>query len=222
MARVERGWSARDRDARARAAGGLAGWRAGGRSRETCCCAMSLGAFLRCSRIPSVMPPRPMAVQKLMAKRVSFGVPSGKRPEKEDCGATGGGRRVAGAGCWVGGGWVAVGVPGAARQVPAAVALEQGAGGGVAPTCMCSSLRRSRSSLRPMYSATSWKSTLMKIRDEEVVSSSVITRYSITPHGSASEWIRCAKNLATLRSLFVSSRWIIAYCLANISSNSTW
>ena len=58
-----------------------------------------------------------------------------------------------------------------------------------------------------MYSATSWKSTLIKMRLEEVVSSSVMTRYSITPHGSASECTRCAKNLATLRSLFVSSLW---------------
>eukprot|EP00962_Isochrysis_galbana_P024060 scaffold7350_cov121-Isochrysis_galbana.AAC.1 len=34
----------------------------------------------------------------------------------------------------------------------------------------------------------------------------------------ASEWMRCAKSLATLRSLLVFSRWIIVYCFANISS----
>ena len=33
--------------------------------------------------------------------------------------------------------------------------------------------------------AITWKSTLMKMREDDVVSSSVITRYSITPHGSA-------------------------------------
>eukprot|EP00967_Tisochrysis_lutea_P042901 scaffold51671_cov26-Tisochrysis_lutea.AAC.4 len=43
-------------------------------------------------------------------------------------------------------------------------------------------------------------------------------RHTMTPHGRASEWIRWAKSLATLRSLFVSRRWIIVYCLANISS----
>ena len=70
--------------------------------------------------------------------------------------------------------------------------------------------------------AITWKSTLMKMREDDVVSSSVITRYSITPHGSASECSRCAKNLAMLRSLLVSRRWIIAYCLAKASSKSAW
>ena len=42
--------------------------------------ASRFGAFLRCSRMPSVMPPRPMAVQKLIAKRVFLGASSGKRP----------------------------------------------------------------------------------------------------------------------------------------------
>eukprot|EP00962_Isochrysis_galbana_P001755 scaffold459_cov117-Isochrysis_galbana.AAC.1 len=41
---------------------------------------------------------------------------------------------------------------------------------------------------------------------------------TMMPHGMASEWMRCAKSLATLRSLLVSSRWIIVYCFANISS----
>ena len=103
--------------------------------------------------MPSVRPPSPIAVQKLIAKRVFFEVSLGKRPSKE--------------------------------------------------LAMCGSVRRSRSARSPMYSAISWKSTLMKMRDDEVVSSSVMTTYSITPQGSASEWIRCAKNLAMLRSLLV-------------------
>ena len=39
------------------------------------------------------------------------------------------------------------------------------------------SLRRSLNCFRPRYSATSWKSTLMKMRDDEVVSASVMTMY---------------------------------------------
>lgn len=134
------------------------------------CGTIRFGAFLRCSRKLSVRPPRPMAVQKLMAKRVFLAVSLGKSPTKEGC--------------------------------------------------MCPSVSRSRKSRTPMYSAISWKKTLMKMRLEDVVSSSVITMYSMTPHGSASEWIRWAKNLAMLRSLFVSRRWIIEYCLANVSSKT--
>jgi hypothetical protein len=144
----------------------------GGTGTTACAAAARLGAFARCSRKPSVMPPSPMAVQKLMAKRVFLGESMGKRPSKEGC--------IAG------------------------------------------SERRSLSCLRPRYSAISWKRTLMKMREEEVVSASVMTRYSITPHGSAFEWIRWPKNLAMLRSLLVSSRWIMAYCLANVSSNAAW
>ena len=131
-----------------------------------------LGALARCSRMPSVSPPRPMAVQKLIAKRVFFAVSSGKRPANDGC--------------------------------------------------MCGSASLAASCLRPMNSATSWKRTLMKMREEDVVSSSVMIMYSSAPHGSASECNRCAKNLATLRSLLVSSRWIIEYCLANASSKSAW
>jgi hypothetical protein len=39
-------------------------------------------AFLRCSRRSSVRPPRPMAVKKLIAKRVFFGLSRGKIPVK--------------------------------------------------------------------------------------------------------------------------------------------
>jgi hypothetical protein len=104
------------------------------------------------------------------------------------------------------------------------------------------------------HSAISWNRILTKMREDEVVSSSVITMYSMSPHGSASVCKRCAKNLATadgtsrsccvarhqfggadgewfgcrlcgralFRSLLVSRRWIIMYCFAKSSSNSTW
>jgi hypothetical protein len=49
------------------------------------CRASSLGAFLRCSRSPSVSPPRPTEVKKLIAKRVLRAVSVGKRPEKTSC-----------------------------------------------------------------------------------------------------------------------------------------
>ena len=52
-----------------------------------CACAsmMRLGALARCSRSPSVMPPSPMAVQKLMAKRVFLAESLGKSPSKDGC-----------------------------------------------------------------------------------------------------------------------------------------
>jgi len=134
------------------------------------CAAARFGAFLRCSRKLSVSPPRPIAVQKLMAKRVFLAESVGKSPWKEASAA--------------------------------------------------GSLRRSLNCFRPRYSATSWKSTLMKMRDDEVVSASVMTMYSKTPHGNASEWTRWPKNFAMLRSLLVSRRWIIAYCLAKVSSKA--
>ena len=144
----------------------------GGACNAGACGTTLFGAFFRCSRNASVMPPKPIAVQKLIAKRVFFAVSFGKRPINDGCmfGATSLSRRV----------------------------------------------------FNPMYSAISWKSTLIKMREEEVVSSSVITIYSITPHGSAFECNKCAKNLAMLRSLLVSRRWIIEYCLANASSNNAW
>ena len=73
-----------------------------------------------------------------------------------------------------------------------------------------------------MYSAISWKSTLIKMRLLDVVSSSVMTIYSMTPHGSASLCMRWAKNLAMFLSLLVSKRWIIEYCFANASSKRAW
>ena len=41
-----------------------------------CCCMRIFGAFFKCARIPSVSPPSPIAVQKLIAKRVSFVEPT--------------------------------------------------------------------------------------------------------------------------------------------------
>jgi hypothetical protein len=52
---------------------------------SACWAMIRLGAFCRCSRRPSVMPPRPMAVQKLIAKRVFLGLSLGKSPWKEPC-----------------------------------------------------------------------------------------------------------------------------------------
>ncbi len=43
-----------------------------------------------------------------------------------------------------------------------------------------------------------------------------------TPQLMASLASRCANSLATLRSLLVSSRWMMLYCLAKQSSNVAW
>mmetsp|Transcript_18128 Transcript_18128/g.53974 ORF Transcript_18128/g.53974 Transcript_18128/m.53974 type:complete len:581 (+) Transcript_18128:14-1756(+) len=83
------------------------------------------------------------------------------------------------------------------------------------------SLNRSRSVARPRCSASSWQRILTKIRDDDVVSSSLSRTYSRHVQGSASVSSRCAKNLATFRSLFVSRRWIIAYCSSNALSNAS-
>mmetsp|Transcript_18193 Transcript_18193/g.34645 ORF Transcript_18193/g.34645 Transcript_18193/m.34645 type:complete len:224 (-) Transcript_18193:337-1008(-) len=89
-------------------------------------------------------------------------------------------------------------------------------------SCMEGSDKRVLSSRRPMFSASSWNRILMKMREEEVVSSSVMTMFASTTHGSASVASRCAKNLAVLRSLLVSRRWIMPYCLRKDCSNSIW
>lgn len=67
------------------------------------------------------------------------------------------------------------------------------------------SLRRSFSLTRPRFSARSWKRILMKIREEEVVSSRVILRAWRTSQVMASVPRRWENSLATLRSLPVSS-----------------
>lgn len=62
----------------------------------------------------------------------------------------------------------------------------------------------------------------MKIRLLLVVSSSVSRMQPSTPQLMASFASRCANNLATLRSLLVSRRWMMAYCFAKQSSNVAW
>jgi hypothetical protein len=52
-----------------------------------------------------------------------------------------------------------------------------------------------------------------------VVSSSVSRMQPSTPQLMPSTLSRCANSLATLRSLFVSRRWMMAYCFAKQSSN---
>lgn len=55
------------------------------RSCACICSASSLGAFLRCSRRPSVRLPRPIEVKKLIAKRVLRALSVGNRPENTSC-----------------------------------------------------------------------------------------------------------------------------------------
>jgi hypothetical protein len=61
----------------------------------------------------------------------------------------------------------------------------------------------------------------MKMREDEVVSSSVSLMQPSTSHGSASVAKRCAKNLATLRSLLVSRRWMREYWRSKQSAKQT-
>jgi hypothetical protein len=61
--------------------GNAARWAA----RACICCASNLGAFFKCSLNPSVKPPNPIEVKKLMAKRVFLGLSLGKSPEKTSC-----------------------------------------------------------------------------------------------------------------------------------------
>ena len=49
------------------------------------CCASSLGTFLRCSLRPSVNPPRPIEVKKLIANLVSLALSRGNSPLKTSC-----------------------------------------------------------------------------------------------------------------------------------------
>lgn len=62
----------------------------------------------------------------------------------------------------------------------------------------------------------------MKMRLLLVVSSSVRRMQPSTPQLIASLASRCANSLATLRSLLVSSRWMMEYCLAKQSSKVAW
>ena len=76
------------------------------------------------------------------------------------------------------------------------------------------------SCFNPSASLSSWKRILMKILELDVVVSSVREMYAKHVHDMASVASKCAKNLATLRNLFVSNRWIVLYCFMNTSSNS--
>jgi hypothetical protein len=49
------------------------------------CCANNFGAFFKCSRSPSVNPPNPMEVKKLIANLVFLGLSLGNNPEKISC-----------------------------------------------------------------------------------------------------------------------------------------
>ena len=64
----------------------------------------------------------------------------------------------------------------------------------------------SLSCFKPSASASSWNRILIKIRELDVVASSVSWMYARHVHDMASVASKCAKNFATLRSLFVSKR----------------
>lgn len=68
---------------------------------------------------------------------------------------------------------------------------------------------------RPIISDSSCTRILMKMRDEEVVSYSLSLMYSRQVQGNASVQSRWPMNLATLRSLLVSRRWMVLYCCRN-------
>lgn len=93
---------------------------------------MRAGIFFRCSRIPSVMAPRPIEVKKLIEKRVLRGLSIGKMLPRNGSSAL--------------------------------------------------SWNRSTTFLRPIPSTISWNMILMKIRDDDVVSSSFILTVSSTVH----------------------------------------
>ena len=74
------------------------------------------------------------------------------------------------------------------------------------------SFRRSNSRFKPMYWESSRNSSLMKMRLEEVVSRSLRRITSMAVQGMPSLKKRCAKSLASWRSLLVSRRWTVLYC----------
>ena len=67
-----------------------------------------------------------------------------------------------------------------------------------------------------------WNRILMKIREDEVVSSWVRRMLSRTCQLMASCSSSAPKNLATLRSLLVSRRWMSEYCRRKHSSKHSW
>ena len=72
------------------------------------------------------------------------------------------------------------------------------------------SLKRSATTFRPMLSVISWKRILIKIRELDVVSSSVSWMQSNTFHDTASDARRCPKKRAMFRRRLVSYRWMVS------------
>jgi len=135
--------------------------------------------------------PRPMLVNTLMAKRVFLGLSLGNKPVKLVASMTGSSKRVFSAcnpircdnSCMV--------------QHDTRKNAERSNG------------NRTHECGEGVLTISKF---LMKIREDDVVSSSVRRMYSNTLQSSASEYSKCEKNLATLRMRFVSYRWIVAYC----------
>ena len=75
-----------------------------------------------------------------------------------------------------------------------------------------------RSSASPSPLPRTWKRYLIKMREDDVVSSSVSRMHCSTDQGSPSVDSKCANSDATLRSLLVSSRWMIMYCFIKQSA----
>ena len=77
--------------------------------------------------------------------------------------------------------------------------------------CKVSSFNRSTNFFTPIACERSRKSSLMKIRELEVVSSSLIRITDRTCQPNASVASRCEKNCAIMRIWFDSRRWIVSY-----------
>ena len=77
-------------------------------------------------------------------------------------------------------------------------------------SCIDGSLNRSASTLRPRCDCSSENRILMKMRDEEVVSSSVMCTASKHAQLMLSEASSAPKKRAMLRSRFVSYRWMVS------------
>lgn len=133
-------------------------------------------AFI-CSRSSSVSPPRPMDVKKLIANLVFFGLSRGNIPENDSCNVLKNKRKNT------------VNFFDSFKVICITYA----------------SFNRSFNFDKPMYSQSSWNNILMNILLELVVSSSFNLIISNTSQLIASVNKRCAKNLLTFLSLFVSN-----------------
>ena len=164
------------------------------------CANISLGAFFRNSRMPSVSGPSPMLVKKLMAYRVLRALSLGNMPlnQSRDDGSC--------LSCPL--------EPGTTIAATGASSPTGPSGSGLSVSNRCFRVTI------PIASAISWTRILMKMRDELVVSSSFRCMHPKTDHENESVWSRWPKSLATLRNLFVSNLWMVLYCVANASSNA--